>query len=294
MKNVPDLILPKYVRTVIQQLDSSGYSAFLVGGCVRDLFMGRRPSDYDIATSAYPEDVMKLFPSTYPTGMKHGTVTVLKNGHPLEITTFRADGVYSDGRRPDSVTFTPDIFGDLKRRDFTINAMAWSEQNGLIDPYGGRDDLLKKIIRCVGEPADRFHEDALRILRAWRFSAMLGFEIEQNTADAALKLKERLRLVSPERVHAELCKMLLSKHAGALLDLVNKGLLEHFGARNAPETLLRLSKTERDLPSRAAAFAVLLELNNSIEKADTFLFQLRFDKKNGSTFAHCAKHKCFL
>ncbi|MCX7614611.1 MAG: hypothetical protein N2Z65_02500 [Clostridiales bacterium] len=277
-----EFALPQYVRQTINKLESNGFCTYIVGGCVRDLLLKRKPLDYDIATSALPENIIRYFPSSYPTGLKHGTVTVIVKGHPLEITTFRTDGIYSDGRRPDQVVFASDILEDLKRRDFTINAIAWSEKEGLIDPFCGCDDLSKKIIRCVGEPTERFFEDSLRILRAWRFSATLGFNIEQKTVEAALKLKDRLGAVSAERVHSELCKILLSKHLEILLDLINKGFLIKYGLKNTPNTLISLSKIENDLIIRSVTFAVLLEQNKSIERADTFLSLLRFDKRTVS------------
>jgi len=278
VKKTPDFSLPGYARDALRTLRENGYEAYLVGGCVRDLFLGRRPFDYDIATSARPEETMKLFPSAHPTGIRHGTVTVVIDGHPMEITTFRSDGAYSDGRRPDSVSFSADIAEDLRRRDFTVNAMAWSDKGGLLDPFGGRRDLDAKIIRCVGDPFERFYEDPLRILRAWRFSGELGFEIERDTAAAARKLKGRLELISAERIHAELLRILLSKRADALVGLINAGFLGRFGVACAPDALLRLSQTDADLRLRAVTLAVFLERAGCLKSADGFLFSLRFDK----------------
>ena len=198
--------LPEQVNTALSRLQAAGFEACLVGGCVRDRVMGRTPHDYDVATSALPEETERVFAGerVIETGLKHGTVSVLLGGMPLEITTYRVDGTYSDGRHPDAVTFTPSLREDLARRDFTVNAMAWSPAAGLIDPFGGQADIAAGIIRCVGDPALRFHEDALRILRALRFSAQLGFSVAPET-DAALRADaELLKQVSAERITAEL------------------------------------------------------------------------------------------
>ena len=198
--------LPEQVNTALSRLQAAGYEACLVGGCVRDRVMGRSPHDYDIATSALPEETERVFAGerVIETGLRHGTVSVLLGGMPLEITTYRVDGAYSDGRRPDAVTFTPSLREDLARRDFTVNAMAWSPAAGLIDPFGGQADVAAKVIRCVGEPALRFREDALRILRALRFSSQLGFLIAPET-DAALRADAGLlKKISAERITAEL------------------------------------------------------------------------------------------
>ena len=205
--------LPVQVDTALARLEAAGFEACLVGGCVRDRVMGVEPHDYDIATSALPEETERVFGGerVIGTGLKHGTVSVILGGMQLEITTYRVDGAYSDGRRPDSVTFTPSLREDLARRDFTMNAMAWSRAGGLADPFGGQADIAAKVIRCVGDPALRFREDALRILRALRFSARLGFSVDPET-DAALRADaQRLKLVSAERVTAELCLLLCGK-----------------------------------------------------------------------------------
>ena len=202
--------LPAQVHTALSRLCEAGYEAYIVGGCVRDHLMGRTPKDYDVTTSALPGQTAAVFAGerVIATGMKHGTVTVLLDGEPLEITTFRIDGTYSDARHPDAVSFTPSLREDLARRDFTMNAMAYSPETGLVDPFGGQTDIAGKIIRCVGEPERRFREDALRILRALRFSAVLGFRIAPET-DAALRAEAPLlEKISAERVFSEL-KMLL-------------------------------------------------------------------------------------
>lgn len=204
--------IPKTPAALIDRLRARGHKAYIVGGCVRDTLMGREPEDYDLCASAAPEEVIRIFSDhrVVPTGIRHGTVTVIEDGAGYEITTFRIDGSYSDSRRPDSVRFTDDIREDLARRDFTMNAIAYSPYEGLIDPFGGRDDIEKKLIRCVGNPAERFGEDALRILRAWRFSAKLGFEIEARTAAAAQDAVGLLKSVSAERIREELRGMLRS------------------------------------------------------------------------------------
>lgn len=202
--------VPSYALDAIARLNAAGFDAWLVGGCVRDSLMGRVPEDYDVTTSAPPEQTEAVFAGErlIETGLKHGTVTVLLDGSPLEITTYRRDGGYSDHRHPDEVLFTPRLEDDLARRDFTVNAMAWNPTDGLVDCFGGQKDLADGIIRCVGDPERRFDEDALRILRALRFSSVLGFALEPETLRAARAKKDSLSLVSRERIAAELVKLL--------------------------------------------------------------------------------------
>ena len=211
--------LPAPVTEALERLNAQGYQGFLVGGCVRDLLRGVPPTDYDMTTSATPEEVKKLFSdkNVVETGVRHGTVTVFSRGMPLEITTFRTDGSYSDGRHPDGVTFASTIEEDLARRDFTVNAMAWNPRKGLADPFGGREDLQKRLIRCVGEPSRRFDEDALRILRGVRFASVLGFAIEENTSRAIHAQTPLLAKVSIERISAELAKLLCGAGAAEVL-----------------------------------------------------------------------------
>ena len=210
-----DFLLPKNVKYVIDKLNLGGYRADVVGGSVRDILLGKKPDDYDITTNALPEQTKKVFSDdrTVDTGIKHGTVSVILDGSPYEVTTYRIDGDYKDSRHPESVSFTADIEKDLARRDFTVNAMAYSPEFGLTDPFGGRRDLEGKIIRAVGEPSLRFGEDALRILRALRFSATLGFAIEENTAAALRDKKHLLKNVSAERIYTELRKMIAASYA---------------------------------------------------------------------------------
>lgn len=204
--------IPEAVEEIIGKLRSHGFEAFAVGGCVRDSVLGREPGDWDITTSASPWQVKEIFARTINTGIQHGTVTVMRGGTGYEVTTYRIDGEYEDGRHPKSVAFTQDLSEDLCRRDFTINAMAYSRETGIVDIFGGMEDLRRGIIRCVGNPIDRFTEDALRILRALRFSAQLGFSIEEETEKAIREIAPNLAKVSKERVQAELTKLLLSDH----------------------------------------------------------------------------------
>lgn len=207
--------LDKNTEYIIDELNKNGFSAYAVGGCVRDSILGREVTDFDITTSALPEEIKTVF-SAYPvieTGIKHGTVTVLIDRRPYEITTYRTEKGYSDSRHPDSVQFVTDIESDLSRRDFTVNAIAYSHKDGLVDPFGGMNDIKNKVLRAVGDPVTRFSEDALRILRALRFSSVLGFAIEKNTADAIFDLADTLSLVSRERVYVELKKLICGKKA---------------------------------------------------------------------------------
>lgn len=211
--------MPKNVDTAINLLQSAGFEAYAVGGCVRDSLLGKTPNDWDITTSAKPEDMKSVFINFHciDTGIKHGTVTVVIDGEPLEITTFRLDGEYEDNRHPKSVTFTSNLGADLGRRDFTVNAMAYSKMTGTVDLFGGQNDLKNKIIRCVGDPDRRFNEDALRILRALRFASALDFEIEEKTAQSLLKNRALLGNISEERIAKELLKLVCGKGAKRIL-----------------------------------------------------------------------------
>ena len=211
-------ILPKEVKTVIAALQNAGYSPYLVGGCVREMLRGKEPSDYDMTSDAPPEEVLRIFgESAHPTGLPHGTVTVVSGGLPIELTTMRRDGAYLDNRHPDSVTFGTSIEEDLARRDFTVNAIALAPTGALIDPFGGQEDLKAGVLRCVGEAARRFEEDALRILRLVRFCSVLGFSAEEKTARAAHEKSALLSNVAHERVYAEMNKLLLGENVGATL-----------------------------------------------------------------------------
>ena len=204
---------------LLARLHGAGYAAYAVGGCVRDSLLGRTPQDWDLCTSARPEQVLALFGEgqCIPTGLQHGTVTIKYGGQLYETTTFRTEGAYTDGRHPDEVHFVPDVRQDLARRDFTINAMAYNDAEGLIDPFGGQQDLQQGILRAVGDPATRFEEDALRILRALRFSARLGFALDEATAAAALQARDTLQSVSAERIYTEIDGLLGAPNAGPTL-----------------------------------------------------------------------------
>lgn len=203
---------PRDVSFIISELEGKGYEAYAVGGCIRDSLLGKTPDDWDITTSASPEEVKAVFQRTIDTGIKHGTVTVRLHGRSYEVTTFRIDGDYSDGRHPDNVEFVKNLDEDLKRRDFTINAMAYSEKAGIIDLFNGREDLEKGIIRCVGVSRERFSEDALRMMRAVRFAARFGFSIEESTYEAIKDLAPTLSKVSAERIRVEFEKTLILDH----------------------------------------------------------------------------------
>ena len=220
--------LPENAKRIIETLEQAGYEAYAVGGCVRDSLIGRDPQDWDITTSARPEQVKALFHRTVDTGLQHGTVTVMLQKEGFEVTTFRLDGVYEDGRHPKEVTFTPSLEEDLKRRDFTINAMAYNESRGLVDLFGGLEDLERKVLRCVGDPMERFGEDALRMLRAVRFSAQLGLSIDPETLGGIRKLAGTLSKISAERIQTELTKLLLSDHPEYLRTAWETGLTAVF------------------------------------------------------------------
>lgn len=211
-----EINMPENAGRIIHTLQKAGFEAYIVGGCVRDAILGKEPDDWDITTSARPEEVKKLFPRTIDTGIAHGTVTVMFGKEGYEVTTYRVDGKYADHRRPESVTFTASLLEDMKRRDFTINAMAYNETEGIVDHFDGIGDLQRKIIRCVGEPQERFDEDALRILRAVRFAAQLDFSIDEKTQEAIRNQAVFLREISAERIHVELTKLLVSEHPETL------------------------------------------------------------------------------
>lgn len=213
-------VMPSYVRVLLERLTAAGYEAYIVGGCVRDLLMGKEPSDWDVCTSALPKQIKDCFKDkkTVDTGIAHGTVTVFSEEQPVEITTYRIDGDYKDGRHPASVSFTKSLEEDLKRRDFTMNAMAYHFEQGLIDLFGGRQAVSARIVAAVGEPERRFKEDALRIMRGLRFAAVLGFEIEERTLTAMFACADLLKQISKERISGELAKLLLGDFADSVLE----------------------------------------------------------------------------
>ena len=220
--------LPEKVKYIIDTLMQAGYEAYADGGCVRDSVLGRTPGDWDITTSASPYQVKELFPRTVDTGIQHGTVTVMEGKEGFEVTTYRIDGEYEDSRHPKEVTFTSSLEEDLKRRDFTINAMAYNEAQGLVDIFGGIRDLEQRVIRCVGNPIDRFTEDALRMMRAVRFAAQLGFVMEETTRAAITELAPNLAGISAERIQTELVKLVVSEHPEEMRTVYETGMSKVF------------------------------------------------------------------
>lgn len=235
-----EIQIPEKVNKIIHTLQEHGYEAYAVGGCVRDSFLGREPMDWDITTSAMPEETKALFPYTFDTGIEHGTITVLLDHEGFEVTTYRVDGKYEDSRHPKEVIFVRNLKEDLLRRDFTINAMAYNEKEGLVDIFGGMDDLKAGIIRCVGNAQARFSEDALRILRGIRFAAQLGFELEDETREGMRLLAPTLRKISAERIQVELVKTLTSSRPDLLREAWKLGITKEF----LPEFDLAMETTQ--------------------------------------------------
>lgn len=221
-----DIKLPDKVKYIITKIEAAGYEAYAVGGCVRDSVIGREPDDWDITTSANPQQVKALFRRTVDTGIQHGTVTVMLEKEGFEVTTYRIDGEYEDGRHPKEVIFTGKLEEDLRRRDFTINAMAYNDRRGLVDVFGGEEDIRNRIIRCVGKAEERFDEDALRMMRAVRFSAQLGYSIEEKTIAAIKEMAGNLKKISAERIRTELVKLLVSPHPDYLRICYETGITE--------------------------------------------------------------------
>ena len=273
---------PKYVRQILFTLQGHGYPAYLVGGCVRDMLLEHRPHDWDICTGALPEQVMALFPGSRPTGLAHGTVTVVLGSRQVEVTTFRTEGGYADHRHPDRVAFVSELTEDLSRRDFTMNAIALAADGLLADPFGGVEDIREKRIRCVGEPARRFEEDALRMLRALRFSAKLGFTIEINTLLAMQEKAPLAATLAAERVREELEKLLLTDAPETVHPLMEMGLLDAY-LRDRP-LFSPLFRKLRRLPRKAlyrwAGLSVLLCRLGCIDSAEDFLRSLRLDSRS--------------
>lgn len=254
------IILPEEVKKILSVLEYKGFKAYIVGGCVRDILMKKTPHDYDIATSASPEQIKSLFNKTADTGIKHGTVTVIENGIPFEVTTFRTESGYSDLRRPDKVYFVKDIKEDLSRRDFTMNAIACSLNGEITDPFGGQNDIKNKVIKTVGNPNKRFSEDALRILRLFRFSSALDFLPEKNTLNAALELSNELKKISTERIVSELKKTVCSDFPENSEPLLNIKALSFLGIENCPRlNKLKLLRNNPEL--RMFAFLKLSTKN---------------------------------
>jgi len=269
--------LPCDVINIIAALESKGHEAYIVGGCVRDSVLKQRPKDWDITTSALPDEVVGIFPKTFETGIKHGTVTVLINRCGYEITTFRIDGEYFDSRRPEQVTFTSNIIEDLSRRDFTVNAIGYNPRTGFIDPFEGQADITRKLIRCVGPPEHRFGEDALRMLRAIRFAGQLGFEVDKATLRAIADLASNITKISAERVREELTKLICSQNVHAIKLLESTGLLKHILPTykgNIDNTIDLLKGCPVNVPLRLAVF---FEYDG--QESNKLLRNLRFDNK---------------
>ena len=237
------IAMPDKVKEIIRTLRGAGFEAWAVGGCVRDSILGRAPGDWDITTSALPEQTKELFPRTFDTGIQHGTVTVLLEGEGFEVTTYRIDGTYEDSRHPTEVTFTRSLREDLLRRDFTITAMAYSDEEGLVDIFGGMEDLERGVIRCVGDARERFREDALRILRGVRFAAPLGFDLEEEPREGMRELAPTLQRISAERIQTELLKILLSGRPDMLRTAWELGMTAWF----LPE-FDRMMETSQETP----------------------------------------------
>lgn len=238
------LKIPEKIEKVLGKLCQNGFEAYIVGGCVRDMLMGATPHDFDVTTSAKPEEVVSLFEKTVPTGIKHGTITVIIDKTPIEVTTFRTETSYTDHRRPDGVKFVSSLKEDLARRDFTVNAMAYNNQSGLQDYFGGITDLENKILRAVGDPEIRFDEDALRIFRLFRFASVLGFRCEENTLYWAIKKSDLLENISRERIMTELSKAVMGDNLKALSPLMECKALGFLGIKKCPDfvMLCRLPK----------------------------------------------------
>lgn len=268
--------IPDGVERIIQKLNHQGYEAFAVGGCIRDTLLGREPKDWDITTSASPWQVKELFGRTIDTGIQHGTVTVMDGRTGYEVTTYRVDGEYEDGRHPKSVKFTSSLKEDLKRRDFTVNAMAYCHKRGLVDEFGGLKDLKSQVIRCVGKPEERFGEDALRMLRAIRFSAQLDFSIDPGTWAAVKAIAPNLKKVSKERIQAELTSLLLSPHPERI-ELVYQAGLSPYVALSFHQVIRSQLCIDPGLPAKKhIRWAVFLK-DTEEEEAVEVLRELKLD-----------------
>ena len=282
--------IPQNVKHILQTLEAAGFEAFIVGGCVRDIIRGVQPKDWDIATSATPALAKPLFSRTIDTGIKHGTITVLIDKQHYEVTTYRIDGEYLDSRRPETVEFTGNIEDDLARRDFTMNAIAYNQTRGFVDPFCGQEDIARKTIRCVGIPAHRFKEDALRMLRAIRFAGTTGFAICPNTLDAITELAPNLQHISPERIREELGKLVTSPNPQAVRFLYTTGLLTyifkpcHSGLDpespcNSLQTMSRICNQLVSCPAHEP-MRMALFLHWAGENCETILRALRFDNNS--------------
>ena len=274
--------IPDHIFSCISTLNSHGFEAWLVGGCVRDIIIGRIPHDFDVATNALPGEVLSVFEKVVPTGVKYGTVTVLFDMGSVEVTTFRTDGEYIDSRHPENVEFSGELESDLSRRDFTVNAIAYHPDKGFFDPFSGVDDIHGRLIKTVGSPSARFGEDALRIFRCFRFSAQLSFVIEQDTKKEALRLAKSLENISIERIAAELLKSLCAPSPENIEPLLDSGALEFLGIKNGE--LSPAKNLQNDEICRLAAFIYLtksdidvckrLKLSNKIQSDTNFILDM--------------------
>ena len=265
--------IPDKVGFIISKLEEAGFEAYAVGGCIRDSILGREPEDWDITTSALPKDIKACFKRTVDTGIEHGTVTVLLGDNSFEVTTYRVDGEYRDLRHPTEVSFTNRVAEDLRRRDFTINAMAYNPATGLLDLFEGRKDLEAGIIRCVGVPDERFSEDALRILRAVRFAAQLGFEIEPGTAKAISGHAANLKAVSRERILTEITKLICSAHIERIEDLFKLGLTPYIAGDFSSIDIRQLKELKAACPALVKDKAVpdAFQLDRAAELSARYL-----------------------
>lgn len=282
--------LPKDVKYIINKIEENGFEAFAVGGCIRDSLLGRIPNDWDITTSAKPKDIINIFEHTIETGIEHGTVTVMIDKKQYEVTTYRIDGDYTDGRHPDSVEFTNCIKDDLSRRDFTINAMAYNDNIGLVDEFEGIMDLKRKIIKCVGNPKKRFTEDALRMMRAIRFSAQLDFSIEEDTFKAIKGMSNSIDAVSMERINVEFSKTIMSNSKKIYL-YEESGILRKIIPEIYSDKEIKYSKfirmgiecsnlCEKELYTRLAGLFIYISENMKIEDIKNILKRMKYDNKN--------------
>ncbi len=269
--------LPKQVEYCISTLENNGFEAFCVGGAVRDHIMQRVPGDYDVTTNATPEEIIATFEKTVPTGIKHGTITVIIDNMSIEVTTYRTEGDYLDHRSPESVSFVNNVEGDLLRRDFTVNAICYHPQKGIYDPLGGVSDIKDKVIKAVGNAEERFQEDALRIMRAFRFSAQLGFNIQEATLTAALNKATTLSLISSERIATELIKAFVSNNPQKINPLLASGGLNHLGITSNSVIPNFIEGTPCDFSLRFALFCI----ENELEALD-ILTNLKLDNNTKS------------
>lgn len=275
------ITIPAAVKLTLNTLYANNFEAYIVGGCVRDCIMGETPKDWDVTTNATPDEVKRLFKKTFDVGARFGTVTVMQGKEPIEVTTYRCESGYSDGRHPDNVTFAGNLEEDLSRRDFTINAMAYNEKRGLVDAFGGEKDILNRCIRCVGDPVERFKEDALRMLRAIRFSARFDFSIEENTWNAIVKNADNIKKISIERIRDEFIQTALTRNTDRLVLLKESGILSFF----LPEIMslnfssVNLQKFPEDIIMRLAYLFNLASFCDK-KKLNNCLRNFRLDKKS--------------